>query len=226
MYISIIIPAFNEERYIKKTVESVHRQNFKDYETIVVANGCTDTTEQIVKQFSNVRCLSLPQPNVSVARNIGALAATGEILLFLDADTQLHPDSLKAINTTFTQEYAVATTRSYPDTPLWRYKIVLAFKNWYNASALYQGCSGALICRKKDFHAVGGYQPDLSVREHRKLTLALRKQGKYLFIDTPTTTSMRRYHRWGIGKAVVFWTQQWINDKRGKLQKTKYEVVR
>src|SRR3989344_8803098 len=105
--ISVIIPAFNEEKYLPTTLAALQKQTFSDYETIVVANGCTDDTEKILKNSKHhqLRHLSLPQANVSVARNAGALNAQGNILVFLDADTQLAHDSLQTIKDEFTANY-------------------------------------------------------------------------------------------------------------------------
>ena len=226
--ISVIIPAFNEEKYISQTLDALQKQTFPDYEVIVVANGCTDNTEQILKThpFEKLRHLSLPQANVSVARNAGALNAQGETLVFVDADTQLAADSLQKIKEEFTPGCSVATTRTAPYPPSWKFKAALTFKNIYNQSKIYQGCSGVLICRKSDFHAVKGYPPDIVVKEHRKLILKLKEKGKYKFIDTPAITSMRRFEQWGLGKSVFFWVRQWAKDKTKGLQGSRYESVR
>ncbi|HLD79207.1 MAG TPA: glycosyltransferase [Candidatus Nanoarchaeia archaeon] len=227
-YFSIIIPAHNEEKYLQKTIDSIKAQSLQDYETIIVTNGCTDKTEEIAKKNSSskIRLLSLPKPNVSVARNAGALNAQGDILVFLDADTQLSSTSLEKIKEKFTGQYAVATTKAKPDLPLLSYRLALGFKNLYNSLKIYQGCSGALICRKKEFHQVKGYNPEITLREHRKLTLQLRQLGEYTYINTAVITSMRRYQEWGLLKALTFWTRQWIKDKKGTLKESSYETIR
>lgn len=226
-YFSLIIPAYNEENYIRATLHSVKNQTYQDYEMIVVANGCNDKTEEMVKKRAEerVRLLSLPRANVSVARNAGALNAQGKVLVFLDADTQLAQDSLKKIKDSFTEKQTVATTKAQPDLQKLRYKIHQELKNICN-STLYQGCSGALICRKEDFQKVNGYDPEIVVKEHRKLILKLKKLGKYQCLDTYVTTSMRRFERWGIAKATLFWLKQWLINYLGDLKKSEYEKVR
>jgi len=225
---SIIIPAHNEEAYLQKTIDSLRNQSLQDHETIVVTNGCSDKTEEIAKKNVNakVRHLSLSKPNVSVARNAGALNAQGELLLFLDADTQLAPDSLQKIKEQFTPEYSVATTFAQPDSGKLSHRLALGFKNGYHYLNLYQGCSGALVCRKKDFHNLGGYNPEIIVREHRKLAVNLLELGKFKCINTSVTTSMRRYQRWGLFKVTWFWTKKWVQDKSGKLKESSYETIR
>lgn len=225
---SIIVPAHNEEKYLQKTIDSIKKQTLQDYETIIVTNGCTDKTEEIAKKNTNqkIRHLSLPKPNVSVARNAGALNAQGETLLFLDADTQLAPDSLQKIKEKFIEKYAVATTMAKPDSQKLSHQLAVSFKNLYHYLNLYQGCSGALICRKKDFQAVGGYNPDIIVREHRKLALNLKKWGNFTCINTTVTTSMRRYQQWGLLKVTTFWAKKWWQDRSGTLKESSYEVIR
>src|SRR3989338_6422199 len=214
---SIIIPAHNEESYLQKTLDSIKSQTLQDYEMIQVTNGCTDKTEEIAKKNINtkIRHLSLPKPNVSVARNAGALNAQGETLLFLDADTQLASDALEKIKEQFTEEYTVATTLARPDSEKVSHRLAVSFKNLYHYLGIYQGCSVALICRKKDFHVVGGYNPEIIVREHRKLILQLKELGKFTCINTTVVTSMRRFQRWGLAKVGLFWTKKWLQDKSG-----------
>ena len=226
--ISVIIPAFNEEKYITPTLDALQKQTFKDYEVIVVANGCTDKTEEVLKKNNHppVRHLSLPQANVSVARNAGALNAQGDILVFVDADTQLAHDSLQTIKDEFTANYSVATTKAVPHIDSWKFKTALTFKNISHRTKLYQGCSGVLICRKKDFQAVEGYPSDIVVKEHRKLIQKLKEKGNYKYINTATITSMRRFEQWGLGKSVFFWIKQWAKDKTKGLQGSTYEMVR
>ena len=227
-YFSIVIPAYNEENYIRPTLHSIQQQSFQDFETIVVANGCTDKTEEIVKKRvdEKLRLLSLPKANVSVARNAGALNAQGKVLLFLDADTQLAENGLQRMKELFREGCAVATTKGKPDVPKLKYVLASALKNIYLSMKLYQGCSGALLCRKEHFQQTGGYDPEIMVREHRKLILKLKDLGKYRCLDTSVTTSMRRFQQWGVGKIMVFWTKKWFQDHFASLKGKEYEKVR
>ncbi len=227
-HISIIIPAHNEENYIRQTLHSIKNQTYQDFEVIVVTNGCTDKTEEILKKRENerVKHFSLPTANVSRARNHGASKAEGELLLFLDADTLLVHDALQKMNEEFSPEYTVATTSVVPDDPTLPFILAMRFKSFNLKSGLYKGCSGALLCRHTDFDALNGYDSELVVREHRKLILKLLERGKYKCIDTSVTTSMRRLKNWGLAKVSYFWLQQFIKDKTGRLQSSVYEKVR
>jgi len=96
--VSIIVPLFNKEPYIGATIRSVLAQTMTDWEMIVVDNGSTDKGVEAVKQFSDARILlaSSPKQGPGVARNFGLNRATGEWVLFLDADDLLEPDYLTA----------------------------------------------------------------------------------------------------------------------------------
>lgn len=86
--ISVIITAWNSGRWIAETLRSVFRQSFQDFEVIVVDDGSTDDTSQIVASFDDPRLRYLRQENrgQSVASNVGASMARGRYLKFLDAD--------------------------------------------------------------------------------------------------------------------------------------------
>ena len=82
--ISVIIPAHNEERYLGKTLDSLRQQNFLNYETIIVCNGCTDQTAEVARKYDNqnTKIINLKEANVSLARNKGAEIARGKNLVF------------------------------------------------------------------------------------------------------------------------------------------------
>ena len=226
--ISIIIPAHNEENYISKTLQSIKNQTSSDYEVIVVLNGCTDDTANVLKEFKSdkLKILSLPKANVSRARNYGAGNAEGEILLFLDADTYFEENALEKIKEEFNSEYSVASTKVKADSKFLKYKFAMWFKNMYTLKGFYKSCSGALICHRNQFDKVEGYDPKIVVREHKKLINKLNTLGKYTCLDITVTTSMRRFRKWGLSKATLFWARQWLNDHFGDLKRTNYEKIR
>ena len=94
---SIIIPVYNVEKYIKKCLDSVFNQSFKDYEVIVVNDGTKDNSMDIVKKY-DVKTINQDNQGLSVARNTGVSKAKGEYLLFLDSDDYIEKDLLKEIN--------------------------------------------------------------------------------------------------------------------------------
>lgn len=93
---SVIIPAFNAAATLDRAIESVRTQSWPAHEIIVVDDGSTDDTAERARQHGDaVRLIQKPNGGVSVARNAGAVAATGEWLAFLDADDWYAPDRIK-----------------------------------------------------------------------------------------------------------------------------------
>lgn len=93
--ISVIIPAFNSAESITRSIESVLGQSYKDFEIIVVDDGSSDETSELVKKFgSKVNYIYQENSGASVARNTGIAAAKGGWIAFLDADDQWLPEKL------------------------------------------------------------------------------------------------------------------------------------
>jgi glycosyltransferase involved in cell wall biosynthesis len=95
--ISIIIPAYNAERTILETIKSVQKQTFSDFEIIVINDGSTDRTIELVQSVEDARMkiFSYQNRGVSVARNCGFSHTTGEFIAFLDADDLWTSDKLE-----------------------------------------------------------------------------------------------------------------------------------
>jgi glycosyltransferase involved in cell wall biosynthesis len=94
---SIIIPVYNVEKYIKRTLDSIFNQTEKDFEVIVVNDGCTDKSIEIAKKY-DVKIIDSKHVGVSEARNIGVKHTRGEYLIFLDSDDYWDKDLLKEIS--------------------------------------------------------------------------------------------------------------------------------
>ena len=93
--VSVIIPTYNREKYVVKAIDSVLRQKFEDYEIIVVDDGSTDNTKEIVNKYGDrIRYIYQDNSGVSAARNAGIKLAKGEWLAFLDSDDEWMPDYL------------------------------------------------------------------------------------------------------------------------------------
>ncbi len=94
---SIIIPVYNVEKYIKKCLDSVFSQTYKDFEVIVVNDGTEDKSIDIVKKYK-VKLINQKNQGLSEARNTGVKNACGEYLIFLDSDDYLEKDLLKKVS--------------------------------------------------------------------------------------------------------------------------------
>lgn len=93
--VSVIIPCYNQARFLSEAIESVLAQTYKNFEIIVIDDGSTDNTRQIVEQYEEVRYLRQENQGVASARNLGLRLSKGEYLVFLDADDRLLPEAIK-----------------------------------------------------------------------------------------------------------------------------------
>lgn len=97
---SIIIPLYNKEKYILKTIESIIRQDYEDYEIVVVDDGSIDNSVALVQNLNNEKIKIFKKKNggSASARNYGVNKAIGKWGLFLDADDTLEPDALNILD--------------------------------------------------------------------------------------------------------------------------------
>lgn len=97
--VSVVIPLFNKGFIISETLNSVLAQTYTDFEVIIINDGSTDDSFEIVSQFSNPRIQLFQQENkgAAAARNTGIEKATGELIAFLDADDYWYPNHLEVL---------------------------------------------------------------------------------------------------------------------------------
>lgn len=94
--VSVVIPCYNAAKFLEKTLNSVFSQTYSDYELILIDDGSTDNTAEIINSYgSRVRAKFTPNRGASSARNLGTSLATGEFIQYLDADDMLLPDALE-----------------------------------------------------------------------------------------------------------------------------------
>ena len=105
--ISVVIPAHNAGKFIKRTINSVLAQTYHDYEIIIIDDGSTDDTDEVVKSYgSKVRYIRQENAGTTAARNAGIKSAAGEWIAFLDHDDEWLPEKL---------ELQVKLLRKYPE---------------------------------------------------------------------------------------------------------------
>lgn len=97
---SVVIPLYNKEHYIEKTLKSVLKQTFQDYEVLIVDDGSKDGSMEVAKRIHSEKIHIIEQANqgVSVARNTGITNAKGKYIAFLDADDEWRENYLETID--------------------------------------------------------------------------------------------------------------------------------
>ncbi|OGT30602.1 MAG: hypothetical protein A2W28_10845 [Gammaproteobacteria bacterium RBG_16_51_14] len=198
---SIIIPAFNEEVFLPKTLASIGnamREIPMPGEIIVVDNNSTDGTAAIPGRYG-ARVVFEPKNQISRARNTGARAANGRYLLFLDADTIISPALLQcAVEALESGNYCGGGVIVNMDGPLSHsMRYVLDFWNWLSIKFdLAAGCF--IFCTKAGFEATGGFSERVYASEEIWFSLGLKSWGKKqnlafrIITDPPVLTSMRK----------------------------------
>jgi len=101
MKVSVVIPVYNEEKYIKNCLDSLMKQEEKPDEIIVVDNNCTDNTINVIKKYKNIKVIRERKQGIIAARNVGFDHAQGDIVARCDADTVLPSDWIKNIKNSF-----------------------------------------------------------------------------------------------------------------------------
>lgn len=208
--ISVIIPAYNEEKFIEKTLESIKNTAAHLPEIIVVANGSEDKTFEISKRYAD-KVLNFPKAiGPSAARNEGAKIATGDIFVFLDADTEISSNAILEIianaNHNIVGVCSATTVDAKADKKL-RAKIFFAFKNFIHKTKFYKGSIALIFCSREVFFRINGFNKDMRVGELNDFIKRAIKIGAiYKFLDNCyVITSLRRYEKEGYLRMFLFW---------------------
>lgn len=145
--ISILVPAYNEEKTIEKTINSLIKQNYpKDkFEIIVIDNNSTDKTLEIAKKYKNIIIISEKKPGKGCAMNAGLRAATGDIIGALDSDSFVLPNALKRMAAHFEDPEITSVT---PSIKVW------GANTWLEKVQHLEYLSGAIF--RKLFALLGG----------------------------------------------------------------------
>ena len=200
--LSVVIPAFNEEKFLPACLESLKKQKIDvSYEVIVVDNNSTDGTAKVAKKYG-ARVLYEPNKGVCFARQCGALQAKGDIIVSTDADCTFSTDWLKNIYRTFknnTELIAVLGPYQNDLKPRWGriYSSILfkTVKYFYSIKGkiLYAAASN-FAYRKNILMEIGGYNTALTQGgDEYDLLKKLRKKGLVLYLpENIVSTSSRR----------------------------------
>lgn len=163
--VTVIVPAYNYANFIGECLDSVLSQTFKSWECIVIDNGSTDNTQEIVKSYSNkdgrIKYHYTNQKGVSLARNLAVSLSHGTYLLPLDADDKIDPTYL---------EKAVNIMNQNPEISLVYCNAILfgsVNKKWilpdfnYKAMLIENSIFCSALIKKNEFLAVNGYNVNM-----------------------------------------------------------------
>lgn len=213
MNLSVVIPAYNEAKYLPATLAALKDSlaPINGVEVIVVDNASTDSTREIAGQ-SGAEIVDEREHNIGKVRNTGAFASSGEITVFLDADTIVAPGLFEKIIEVMSDPRcvggSVAVEYETPSGREWmRWFTIL----WTFLGRLTKMRQGALqFCRREIFHELGGYDTTIYVGEdiefHWRLDkLAKGREGFTIFIEEPRVlTSSRRWEKMGLFRMIFF----------------------
>lgn len=198
--VSVCIPAYNREIYLKETLQSVFAQTYKNYEVVVVDDGSTDGTEKMIKQLGrNIRYHRQENAGDAAARNKLIELAVGKYISFLDSDDLLTPDAIERM-TIVSQGEAEPVIVYGPYLKIDQYgniigkskrKLYSGFVTKYLFQDIFIHSCGSMF-PKAVLKEAGGFDTSLPVCSDYDLWLRLSL--KYRFIALPQPTFKRRRH--------------------------------
>lgn len=165
--VSVIVCSYNGARTLEDCLESLRHVDYPDYEVILVDDGSTDNTQEVVAKFPEVRNIRQENKGLSVARNVGAAAAEGDVLVYTDSDCMADPDWLYyLVGTLLSGDYAgVGGPNISPPAENWIQACVAAAPGGPSHVLLTDvvaehipGCNMAF--HKSAFMQVGGFDPE------------------------------------------------------------------
>jgi len=227
---SFVIPAYNEEKYIHKTLRALRKQTFQDFEVIVKDGNSKDQTAQIARKFAD-KVVSIPDKSAADARNQGARYADGDILVFMDADTFLPIDALQRFSKLVDQTDVVGVScRKIPlnegvlDRSMYEFVNLSTF---VSCKVRLGGAHGnCMLIRRPVFERIGGFNPNIIVAEEQELIRRALRFGRYMFLlDYYVFENPRRLQKWGRLRLYLAWLTGMLTSFRtGKRQR--YEKIR
>jgi len=180
--ISLIVPAYNEERYLPRLLDSVEAAVLASHlqpgtlEIVVADNGSTDATAAIAAARACRIVASAPR-SIGATRNAGARAARGDVLAFVDADSRVHPATFREVDRLLRSPRVVGGATGVT-MERWSLGIAATYAVLVPLVWLTRFDTGVVFCRRADFEAVGGYDERLRFGEDVAFLLALWRHGR------------------------------------------------
>ena len=217
MLISIIVPAYNEEKYIGLTLGSIKRaqqlllsEKGIPAEIIVVDNDSTDSTANIARSFE-AQVFNEPTHNVAKVRNVGANRASGNVLVFIDADVIVPERLLCRIHEAMSDELCLGGAVDTDYQPA-KYSVQIYLRMWRFIGQVAGMAQGATqFCRKDIYASLRGFDETLYMGEDVDFYWRLKRLAKrchahvQLIEDVQVAPSSRRFDEWFLGRTLI-WT--------------------
>ena len=198
--ISIIIPVLNEEIFITKTLESLQKD--EAIEVIVVDGGSQDKTVQLVKNMG-VKIIKSARASRALQMNQGALLATGNILLFLHADTLLPQGYNELILNSFSDLKIVGGAFQLKiDLSLFSLRLIEILVNWRSQFLSIPYGDQGIFVKTSVFQEMGGFT-NLPIMEDFEFIQRLNKRGTIVIVSAKVITSGRRWQKLGVIKTTL-----------------------
>ena len=200
--VSIILPSFNRAYLLPRAIKSILNQTFQDFELIIVDDGSSDNTEEVLNSFKDKRIIYIRHDRnkgASAARNTGLKVASGEYIAFQDSDDEWIPDKLEKqikvfeaapseVGVVYTSfwKYLNNNEKIYIPNPKIKLKEKYIFKELLKHNFI--GLPTAII-RKECFEKVGRFDEELSCLEDWDLFIRISRYYQFMFIDEPLLLS-------------------------------------
>jgi glycosyltransferase involved in cell wall biosynthesis len=189
--ISFIVPAHNEDRLIGGTLRAIRsagETSGEPFEIVVAADACTDRTAEIAAEHG-CRVVPVNHRQIAGTRNSGARAAQGDILLFVDADTLVTPESVRAsVDALRNGAVAGGCLCTFDGAlPLWARIIQPVYAVAGRTIGLVGGCS--LFCTREAFEKIGGFSEQQFAAEEMVFIQAMKRHGRFVIPEPTVLTS-------------------------------------
>ncbi|HTM58044.1 MAG TPA: glycosyltransferase [Candidatus Udaeobacter sp.] len=210
MTVSFIIPAYNEEHSIARTLGSIAeaaRALGEPHEIIVADDGSTDRTGAVAEAHG-ARVIRVRHRHIAATRNSGARAATGDRFIFVDADTQVTAALVRAALAAMSEGAIGGGCAVKFDDPLPRYARVIEWllDDSFRHAKLAAGCF--LFCTREGFGAAGGFDESVYGGEEILMSQALKRHGRFVVLRELALTSGRKLRAYS--GAEVFQTLMYL----------------
>ncbi|MBR3654616.1 MAG: glycosyltransferase [Elusimicrobia bacterium] len=194
--VSVMMPTYNNGRYIGQAIESIYAQNYKNIEVIVIDDGSTDNTKEIIKKYQDIKYFYIEHKGISLARNIALEKSNGEYIAFCDSDDYWLPEKLNTQMQYFKEhpDCQIVFTKYenfFEDEKLKTNKRAMHEKLMENFLKQYLPSS---VIKKELFEKYGLFDENFSGVEDTEFLYRILKKGVNISHIIPDIFYIRRIH--------------------------------